>query len=107
MPPITSAPKSFDVVYTFNPISATGTAIFLTAIITLFIFRLNISTATKTMGETLFELKWAIVSIGMVLGFAFVMNYSGMSSTMALVLANTGFLFPFFSFRFLDGLEYS
>lgn len=97
MPPITSAPKSFDVVYTFNPISATGTAIFLTAIITLFIFRLNISTATKTMAETLFELKWAIVSIGMVLGFAFVMNYSGMSSTMALVLANTGFLFPFFS----------
>ena len=78
MPPIVSEPKAFDVVYTFNPISATGTAIFLTAIITLFIFRLNISTATKTMGETLFELKWAIVSIGMVLGFAFVMNYSGM-----------------------------
>jgi len=97
MPPIVSEPKAFDVVYTFNPISATGTAIFLTAIITLFIFRLNISTATKTMAETLFELKWAIVSIGMVLGFAFVMNYSGMSSTMALVLANTGFLFPFFS----------
>lgn len=97
MPPIVSEPKAFDVVYTFNPISATGTAIFLTAIITLFIFRLNILTATKTMGETLFELKWAIVSIGMVLGFAFVMNYSGMSSTMALVLANTGFLFPFFS----------
>ena len=97
MPPIVSEPKAFDVVYTFNPISATGTAIFLTAIITLFIFRLNILTATKTMGETLFELKWAIVSIGMVLGFAFVMNYSGMSSTMALVLANTGFMFPFFS----------
>lgn len=97
MPPIVSAPKAFDVVYTFNPISATGTAIFLTAIITMFIFRLNIMTATKTMGETVFELKWAIVSIGMVLGFAFVMNYSGMSSTMALVLANTGFLFPFFS----------
>ena len=97
MPPIVSAPKSFEVVYTFNPLSATGTAIFLTAIITLFIFRLNVTTATKTMGETLFELKWAILSIGMVLGFAFVMNYSGMSSTMALVLANTGFMFPFFS----------
>ena len=97
MPPITSAPKSFDVVYAFNPLSATGTAIFITAIITLFIFRLNVTTATKTMGETLFELKWAILSIGMVLGFAFVMNYSGMSSTMALVLANTGFMFPFFS----------
>ncbi|WP_026802861.1 lactate permease LctP family transporter [Aliarcobacter lanthieri] len=97
MPPIVSEPKAFDVIYTFNPISATGTAIFLTAVITLFIFRLNISIAIKTMIETLFELKWAIVSIGMVLAFAFVMNYSGMSSTMALVLANTGFLFPFFS----------
>ncbi|MFX4243356.1 L-lactate permease, partial [Aliarcobacter butzleri] len=81
MPPIVSEPKAFDVIYTFNPISATGTAIFLTAVITLFIFRLNISIAIKTMIETLFELKWAIVSIGMVLAFAFVMNYSGMSST--------------------------
>ena len=49
------------------------------------------------MGETLFELKWAIVSIGMVLGFAFVMNYSGMSSTMALVLAKYRFPIPVLS----------
>lgn len=97
MAPIVSEPTSFGVVYTFNPISATGTAIFVTALITLFVFRLNLGVATKTFTETLVELKWAILSIGMVLGFAFVMNYSGMSSTMALVLANTGFLFPFFS----------
>jgi glycolate permease len=32
-----------------------------------------------------------------VLAFAFVMNYSGMSSTLALVLAGTGSAFPFFS----------
>ncbi|MFW9619563.1 MAG: lactate permease LctP family transporter [Sulfurospirillum sp.] len=97
MAPIVKDPTSFAVVYTFNPISATGTAIFFAAIISMFILRVNVSTAIKTMGETLFELKWAILSIGMVLGFAFVMNYSGMSTTMALVLANTGFLFPFFS----------
>ena len=97
MAPIVAQPTNFKVVYTFNPISATGTAIFFAAIISMFILRVNLSTAVKTMGETLFELKWAILSIGMVLGFAFVMNYSGMSTTMALVLANTGFLFPFFS----------
>ena len=51
-----------------------------------------LSTATKTMTETLFELKWAILSIGLVLAFAFVMNYSGMSSTMALVLARSKIL---------------
>ncbi|AOO64643.1 lactate permease LctP family transporter [Sulfurospirillum halorespirans] len=97
MMPIVAKPTAFSVVYTFNPISATGTAIFFAAIISMFVLRVNVSTAIKTMGETLFELKWAILSIGMVLGFAFVMNYSGMSTTMALVLANTGFLFPFFS----------
>ena len=33
----------------------------------------------------------------MVLAFAFVANYSGLSSTLALVLAGTGMAFPFFS----------
>ncbi|WP_187764979.1 L-lactate permease, partial [Escherichia albertii] len=47
--------------------------------------------------ETLISLKWPILSIGMVLAFAFVTNYSGMSTTLALVLAGTGTMFPFFS----------
>jgi lactate permease len=38
-----------------------------------------------------------ILSIGLVLAFAFVANYSGMSSTLALLLAATGAAFPFFS----------
>ena len=97
MAPIVAKPTAFSVVYTFNPISATGTAIFFAAIISMFVLKVNVKMAVKTMGETLSELKWAILSIGMVLGFAFVMNYSGMSTTLALVLANTGFLFPFFS----------
>ena len=53
--------------------------------------------AIKTFGETLFELRWPIVPIGMVLGFAYIMNFSGMATTMALVLAGTGVMFPFFS----------
>ncbi|MCP6167265.1 L-lactate permease, partial [Klebsiella pneumoniae] len=38
-----------------------------------------------------------IYSIGMVLSFAFIANYSGLSSTLALLLAGTGKAFPFFS----------
>lgn len=53
--------------------------------------------AIKTFGETLHELRYSILSIGLVLGFAFVANYSGLSSTLALVLAGTGVAFPFFS----------
>ena len=53
--------------------------------------------AVKTFFETLHELRFSILSIGLVLGFAFVANYSGLSSTLALVLAGTGAAFPFFS----------
>ena len=40
-----------------------------------------------TLGETFRELAVPIYSIGMVLAFAFVANYSGLSATLALALA--------------------
>jgi len=43
------------------------------------------------------ELRLPIYSIGMVLAFAFVANYSGLSATLALALAHTGKAFSFFS----------
>lgn len=97
MTPVVAKPTAFPVVYTFNTISATGTAILVAAIITMFVLKIKPGVAIKTFGETLFELRWPIVTIGMVLGFAFIMNFSGMATTMALVLAGTGVLFPFFS----------
>jgi L-lactate permease len=53
--------------------------------------------ALATFGETVNELKLPIYSIGMVLAFAFIANYSGLSATLALALAHTGKAFPFFS----------
>ena len=50
-----------------------------------------------TFGETLNEMKWAIFTIALVVGFAFVSNYSGISATLALALAQTGNAFAFFS----------
>lgn len=47
--------------------------------------------------KTLRQLKFSIVTIASVVGFAFVANNSGMSITMAVALAGTGVLFPFFS----------
>ena len=47
------------------------------------------SDAISTFGSTLKELALPIYSIGMVLAFAFISNYSGLSSTLALALAHT------------------
>jgi L-lactate permease len=50
-----------------------------------------------TFARTLTQLRLPVVTIAFILSIATVMNYSGMTSSMALALAATGVLFPFFS----------
>ena len=96
-PPVVAAAAPYGAVYTFNWLLATGTAILIAALITITFTRLPASKAVATLGETFRELAVPIYSIGMVLAFAFVANYSGLSATLALALAHTGQAFTFFS----------
>ncbi|MCC9645419.1 L-lactate permease [Rubrivivax sp. JA1029] len=97
MPPVVTAATPYGAVYNFNWLSATGTAILLAALLTILFSRLSPAKAAATLGETLKELATPIYSIGMVLAFAFIANYSGLSATLALALAHTGSAFTFFS----------
>lgn len=97
MPPIVKAAGPYAATYSFNWLSATGTAILLAAVVTIVVLRMSPIAALKTFAETFRKLMWPIYSIGMVLAFAFVANYSGLSATLALLLAGTGSAFPFFS----------
>lgn len=97
MPPIVAEAKPYEAVYKFDWLSATGTAIFIAAIITIFVLKMKPAEGVKTFGETFKELLRPIYTIGMVLAFAFIANYSGLSATLALLLAGTGTLFVFFS----------
>jgi len=97
MPPVVAAATPYGAVYTFNWLAATGTAILIAAILTIAFARFSPAKAVATLGETVRELVIPIYSIGMVLAFAFVANYSGLSATLALALAHTGQAFVFFS----------
>ncbi|MGB8697741.1 L-lactate permease [Acinetobacter sp.] len=97
MPPVVPEVKDYDAIYKFDWLSATGTAIFIAALITIIFLKMKPKEAVVTFGETINELKTPIYSIGMVLAFAFIANYSGMSATLALALAHTGQAFTFFS----------
>lgn len=97
MPPIVAAPSGYAAVYKFDWLSATGTAILAAALVSIVLLKMKPVAALKTFGATLVELKTPIYSIGMVLAFAFVANYSGLSATLALALAHTGQAFTFFS----------
>ncbi|MEH7458205.1 lactate permease LctP family transporter [Bacillus sp. JJ1127] len=95
--PIVNKPTPYEAILKLDVISATGTAILIACIISIFVLKMSAKQAAETFKETLQELKMPILSIGLVLGFAFIANYSGLSSTLALALAATGGLFPFFS----------
>ena len=97
MPPVVSAATPYAAVYKFDWFSATGTAILFAALLSIVWLRMKPKDAVSTFGKTLKELALPIYSIGMVLAFAFISNYSGLSSTLALALAHTGSAFPFFS----------
>lgn len=97
MPPIVPVPTGYEAVYKFDAVSATGTAIMLGAVIAIVLLKMRPAAALRTFGETANELKVPIYSIGMVLAFAFIANYSGLSATLALALAHTGKAFTFFS----------
>ncbi|MCC8424670.1 L-lactate permease [Mucilaginibacter sp. UR6-11] len=84
-------------IFKFNYLSAAGTAVFLAALAAIPVVGLTFSRGLKVFGETMNQLKLPIVTIMSVLSFAYMVNDSGITTTIALLLANTGPLFPFFA----------
>jgi lactate permease len=95
--PVVATPTPLDVVFRLDLVGATGTGILLAALMAIVFLRMPAKTALDTFAETLKDLRRPILSIGLVLAFAFVENYSGMSVTMALLLAKTGAAYPLFA----------
>lgn len=83
--------------FEFNYISAPGTAVLFATLISVPLVGMTFKEGAKIYWSTLKQLKFPVLTIATVVGYAFVANYSGMSITMALALAGTGVLFPFFS----------
>jgi len=94
---INASGQPIPAVYKLELLGAAGTAILLAAIVTKFIVNVSWSEWFATFGETLNELKFPVITIASVVGFAYVTNASGMSTTLGMALAKTGSLFAFFS----------
>lgn len=84
-------------VFKFNYLSAAGTSILISAIISIPLVGLKFSDGLKIFVATLKQLMFPIITVASVLGFAYILNDSGITITLAEALANTGFLFPFFA----------
>ncbi|WP_010290716.1 L-lactate permease [Kurthia massiliensis] len=92
---MTNAPIA--AVYKIEILGAAGTAIFLAAIVTKFIFNVSWKNWWSILGQTANEIKFPLLTICAVVAYAYVVNAAGMTTTLGLILAKTGVLFPFFS----------
>lgn len=84
-------------VFRLNYLSAAGTAILVTALVSIPLIGISFREAGKVFVATLNQLKFPIVTVAAVLSFAYILNDSGMTSSLANALAATGGVFPFFA----------
>jgi lactate permease len=84
-------------IYRLNYLSAAGTAIAIASILSLLLSRLRPAEGWLVFRSTLHQLRYPILSIAAVLAFAYLVNDSGITLTIAQGLAGSGILFPFFA----------
>src|SRR5262249_42160452 len=97
IPPVVAKPAPYAAVFTFNWLSASGSACFVAILFTALFLRVKPAKLVQTYVATFKQLSKAMVTIASMLALAYLMNYSGMTSTLGLALAATGPVFPFFS----------
>ena len=97
VPPVTVRPSPYAAVFTWNWLSASGTACLFAILATAAVLRVRPARLLNVYAATFRQLSLAMVTIATMLALAYLMNYSGMTSTLGLALAATGAAFPFFS----------
>jgi lactate permease len=98
--PVVAQTTPYALTYRLDFLAAAGTLVLIATFIALIPMLASGSRASilgTAFGKTVAQLRLPIVTIAFILSIATVMNYSGMTSSMALALAQTGWLFPFFS----------
>ena len=97
MPPVVKTVAPLTAVFKLNWLSAAGTAVFFAAILGGLVTGLGVRGQARVLRATIRQLAIPALTISSVLGFAFLMNYSGLIATIGLAFATTGWCFPFFS----------
>ena len=78
------------VTFAFSFWDTPGTVVLVCGLLTILAIKVPLRDAVRTYGETLKQLALAIVTVMAVLGLAYVMNLSGMTSTLGLWIAGAG-----------------
>jgi lactate permease len=84
--------KPYAAVWNFQPLG-TGTAILLSAVLTALLVGLSPAAFFKCIGKTIKQVWIAVLTVMLIVGLAYLMNYSGLAYTLGAGVAATGHLF--------------
>ena len=91
--------KPYAALYNFQPLG-TGTAILLAVALTSLVF-VGTGTSSKVialaLADTWRQLRFAILTVVLIIGLAYLFNYSGMAYTLGLAISKVGAIYPFFA----------
>jgi L-lactate permease len=99
-PPIVAKSTPYPITFTWDFLAAAGSLVLYACILAFIVMAIRgapLGLFFTTYGKTVRQLALPILTIAFILGIAAVMNFSGMTSTLALLMAKTGAVFPFFS----------
>jgi L-lactate transport len=97
IPPVVAKPSPYAARYTLNLLSASGSACLFSVLASAIALRVSPAVLMKCVRDTAKQLALPTLTIASVVALAYLMNYSGATTTLGLVIAGTGSMFPFFS----------
>ena len=96
VPPVVVAPSPEPAVFAVSWLSATGTGIFIAAVVAGLVMGYSPYDLARTYGRTLRLVRTSLLTIATMLALGFTTRYAGLDATLGLAFAGTGVLYPFF-----------
>jgi lactate permease len=96
VPPVVEAPTPEAAIFALNWLSATGSGIFIAAVIAGFTMGYSVRELLVTYWRTLQLVRFSLLTIAAMLSLGYTTRYSGVDATMGLAFAQTGVLYPLF-----------
>ena len=96
VPPVVVQPAPEAAVFAFNWLSASGSGIFLAALISGLVMGFTPWRMLQVYGRTIVRVRHSLLTISAMMALGFLTRYSGLDATMGLAFSRTGMFYPFF-----------
>ncbi len=96
VPPVVAKPAAEGAIFSFTYLSYTGSGMLIAAIISAVVMGFSPGRLVKAYGETIWALRYSLITIAAMLAIGTLTRYSGIDATLGLAFAHAGFFYPFF-----------